>query len=96
MLWEADMSRPLLIFSVSLLMIFIGVSQLSALTNQAAVAGHGDAVIDDIWSYQRLLTLGVGGSKLASALIARGQDTLIVESDGRSSDADVPAISPST
>jgi hypothetical protein len=72
------------------MMILIGVTQLSALTRQAVVAGHDGTVINDVWSSQRLLTLGIGGSRLASALIERGQETLIVSSDKRSSTIDGP------
>jgi len=94
MLWGPKLSRFVLLFLVSMMMILTGVTQLSALTRQAVVAGHDGTVINDVWSYQRLLTLGVGGSRLASALIERGQETLIVDSDKPSSDIDVPNSRP--
>ena len=93
MLWGPKLSRFVLLFLASM-MILTGVTQLSALTRQAVVAGHDGTVINDVWSYQRLLTLGVGGSGLASALIERGQETLIVDSDKPSSDIDVPNSRP--
>jgi len=94
MLWGPKLSRFVLLFLASMMMILTGVTQLSALTRQAVVAGHDGTVINHVWSYQRLLTLGMGGSRLASALIERGQETLIVDSDKPSSDVDVPNSRP--
>ena len=89
------MSRFVLLFLVSIIMVFIGLTHHSALTRRAVKDNHGGTMTNDVWPSQRLLTLRVGGSRLASTLIERGQETLIVDSDKRPSNIDGLQISPS-
>ena len=70
---------------VGLLLMLWGVNGVSGITTRAAVAGDDVSVVNSVYSAKRLALIGIVGSNVASELIQRGQDRIILGTRVRSS-----------
>jgi len=62
-----------------------GVNGVSSMATRAAVAGDDVSVVNSVYSAKRLALVGIVGSNVASELIQRGQDRIILDNAVRSS-----------
>jgi nucleoside-diphosphate-sugar epimerase len=62
-----------------------GVNGVSSMATRAVVAGHDGSVVNNVYSAKRLALVGIVGSNVASELIQRGQDRVILDNAVRSS-----------
>ena len=64
---------------VGLLLMLWGVNGVSGITTRAAaVAGDDVSVVNSVYSAKRLALIGIVGSNVASELIQRGQERMIL------------------
>ena len=61
-----------------------GISGVSKLSQAAISSGFDGSVVSDVNAPDRLLVLGLIGSRVASQLIHRGESTVIIRDEGRS------------
>lgn len=79
------MNQSSLTLLVGLLLMLWGVNGVSGTTTRAAVAGHDGSVVNSVYSAKRLALVGIVGSNVASELIKRGQDRMVLDNDVRTS-----------
>jgi hypothetical protein len=70
---------------VGLLLILWGVNGVSSMATRAVVAGYDGSLVNNVYSAKRLALVGIVGSNVASELIQRGQDRVILDNAVRSS-----------
>ena len=70
---------------VGLLLMLWGVYGVSGITTRAVVAGNDGSVANNVYSVKRLALVGIVGSNVASELIQRDQDGMILDNGVRSS-----------
>ena len=62
-----------------------GVNGVSSMATSAVIAGYDGSVLNNVYSAKRLALVGIVGSNVASELIQRGQDRVILDNAVRSS-----------
>lgn len=74
-----------------------GINGVSGMSTRAVVVGYDGSVVGNVYSPNRIVMLGFLGSNLASELIDRGQETVILDKphrEGEGLDAQGPASNP--
>ena len=62
-----------------------GVNGVSSMATRAVVASYDGSAVNNIYSAKRLALVGIVGSNVASELIQRGQERIILDNAVRSS-----------
>ena len=62
-----------------------GVNGVSGITTRAVVASYDGSAVNNIYSAKRLALVGIVGSNVASELIQRSQDRVMLDNAVRSS-----------
>ena len=91
------MNRFSLTLLVGLLVMLWGINGVSSMSTRAVVVGYDGSVVGNVYSPKRIALLGFLGSNLASELIDRGQETVILDKpsrEGEGLDAQGPASAP--
>ena len=91
------MNRFSLTLLVGLLVMLWGINGVSSMSTRAVVAGYDGSVVGNVYTPNRIALLGFLGSNLASELIDRGQETVILDKPSREDeglDAQGPASTP--
>lgn len=91
------MNRFSLTLLVGLLVMLWGINGVSSMSTRAVVVGYDGSVVGNVYSPMRIAMLGFLGSNLASELIDRGQETVILDKphrEGEGLDAQGPASNP--
>ena len=82
---------------VGLLVMLWGINGVSSMSTRAVLTGYDGSVVGNVYSPNRIALLGFLGSHLASELIDRGQQTVILDKpsrEGEGLDAQGPASTP--
>jgi len=70
---------------VGLLLMLSGVNGMSSMEARAVAAGYDGSVANNVYSISRLALVGIVGSSVASELIQRDQDRMILDNGLRTS-----------
>ncbi|MDC0589909.1 hypothetical protein OAP17_09190 [Porticoccaceae bacterium] len=79
------MKKPPFALLVGLLLMLWGVSGVTSMATRAAVAGYDGSVANNVCSISRLALVGIVGSSVASELIQRDQERMILDNGVRTS-----------
>lgn len=74
-----------------------GINGVSSMSTRAVVVGYDGSVVGNVYSPMRIAMLGFLGSNLASELIHRGQETVILDKppfEGEGLDTQGPVSTP--
>ena len=79
------MKKSWLALLVGVLLMLWGVNGVTSMATRAMAAGNDGSVANNVYSVKRLALVGIVGSNVASELIQRGQDRVILDNAVRSS-----------
>ena len=80
------MNRFSLTLLVGMLLMLLGISGVSKLSQAAISSGFDGSVVSDVNAPGRLMLVGFIGSRVTSELIRRGESTVIIKDDDRPMD----------
>ena len=80
------MDRFSLTLLVGMLLMLLGISGVSKLSQAAISSGFDGSVVSDVNAPGRLILVGFIGSRVTSELIRRGESTVIIKDDDRPMD----------
>jgi hypothetical protein len=70
---------------VGVLLMLWGVSGVTSMATRAMAAGNDGSVANNVYSVKRLALVGIVGSNVASELIQRDQDRMVLDNGVRTS-----------
>jgi len=79
------LKKPPFALLVGLLLMLWGVSGVTSMATRAVAAGYDGSVANNVCSISRLALVGIVGSSVASELIQRDQDRMILDNGLRTS-----------
>ena len=79
------MKKPPFALLVGLLLMLWGVSGVTSMATCAVAAGNDGSVANNVYSVKRLALVGIVGSNVASELIQRDQDGMVLDNGVRTS-----------
>ena len=82
---------------VGLLLMLWGISGVSNMSTRAVAVGYDESLFGDVYSPDRIALIGFVGSNVASELIDRGQETVILDRppfEGEGLDTQGPVSTP--
>ena len=79
------MKKSWLALLVGVLLMLWGVSGVSSMATRAVAAGNDGSVANNVYSVKRLALVGIVGSNVASELIQRDQDRMVLDNGVRTS-----------
>ena len=77
------MNRFSLTLLVGMLLMLLGISGVSKLSQAAISSGFDGSVVSNVNAPGRLILVGFIGSRVTSELIRRGESTVIIKDDDR-------------
>ena len=77
------MNRFSLTLLVGILLMLMGISGVSKLSQAAISSGFDGSVVSNVNAPGRLILVGFIGSRVTSELIRRGESTVIIKDDDR-------------
>lgn len=80
------MNRFSLTLLVGMLLMLLGISGVSKLSQAAISSGFDGSVVSNVNAPGRLILVGFIGSRVTSELIRRGESTVIIKDDDRPMD----------
>ena len=79
------MKKPPFALLVGLLLMLWGVNGVTSMATRAMAAGNDGSVANNVYSVKRLALVGIVGSNVASELIQRDQDGMVLDNGVRTS-----------
>ena len=80
------MNRFSLTLLVGMILMLLGISGVSKLSQAAISSGFDGSVVSNVNAPGRLILVGFIGSRVTSELIRRGESTVIIKDDDRPMD----------
>ena len=80
------MNRFSLTLLIGMLLMLLGISGVSKLSQAAISSGFDGSVVSNVNAPGRLILVGFIGSRVTSELIRRGESTVIIKDDDRPMD----------
>lgn len=79
------MKKSWLALLVGVLLMLWGVNGVTSMATRAMAAGNDGSVANNVYSVKRLALVGIVGSNVASELIQRDQDGMVLDNGVRTS-----------
>ena len=88
------MNRFSLTLLVGMILMLLGISGVSKLSQAAISSGFDGSVVSNVNAPGRLILVGFIGSRVTSELIRRGESTVIIKDDDRPMDDKINGSKP--